>query len=427
MDVGALAMQHSHMRRGLSRAVWSLAALLLASCEEPPAGAPAGAVCAGASECASARCELERCVTPCASAGECPAALPACEVLAGERLCLPVGELKLTRALAPGAGADAGVGADAGAGAALEVEVPGHASGLALLVRGGGAELAQLTEVTGPDGRRVAAAGDDTTAVRYQASPGASALVLPQSPELPLVPGRYLVRASAGAAGGTLEVRYLLGPPPPSPRLHLHLHFTGLAGACWPTTEGTLDAARATQSVGFRALLDELRRVLGEVPIRIGDITYQDLAADARWDPLLLTSGRTTPAFGALLSTGAAPDGDHALDVFFIKSFDPSAVAALSSGVPGPLDAHGTASSGTVVALSPLCGVLTPKDLGRLLAHELAHLLGLFHNEESDGTQDTIADTPMGPQNLMYWSPTATELTAGQRFVLLRNPTLDGR
>ena len=41
--------------------------------------------------------------------------------------------------------------------------------------------------------------------------------------------------------------------------------------------------------------------------------------------------------------------------------------------------------------------------------------------------QDTIADTPMGPQNLMFWSPTATSLTAGQRFVLLRNPTLDGR
>jgi len=413
MDVGALAMQHSHMRRGLSGAVWSLAALLLASCEEPPAGAPAGALCGAASECASARCELERCVTPCGSASECPAQAPACELLAGERLCLPVGELKLTRALV--------------AGAAVEVEVPGHASGLALLVRTGGAELAQLTEVTGPDGARVAAAGDDTTAVRYQASLGASALVLPQSPELPLRPGRYRVRASGGAAGGTLEVRYLLGPPPTSPRLHLHLHFVGLTGACWPATEGTLDAARATQSVGFRALLDELRRVLGQVPIRVGDITYQDLAADARWDPLLLTSGRTTPAFGALLSTGSAPDGDHALDVFFIKSFDPSAVAALSSGVPGPLDAHGTASSGTVVALSPLCGILTPKDLGRLLAHELAHLLGLFHNEESDGTQDTIADTPMGPQNLMYWSPTAIELTPGQRFVLLRNPTLDGR
>lgn len=411
MDVGALAMQHSHMRRGLSRAVWSLAAVLLASCEEPPAGAPAGARCGAASECASARCELERCVTPCARASDCAAEVPACELLAGESLCLPVGELKLTRTLA------------AGAGEPVEVEVPRHASGLALLVRAGGAELAQLTEVTGPDGARVVAAGDDTTAVRYQASPGASALVLPQSPELPLLPGRYRVRAS----GATLEVRYMLGPPPASPRLHLHLHFTGLAGACWPTSEGTLDAARATQSVGFRALLDELRRVLGEVPIRVGDITYQDLAPDARWDPLLLTSGRTTPAFGALLSTGSAPDGDHALDVFFIKSFDPSAVAALSSGVPGPLDAHGTASSGTVVALSPLCGVLTPKDLGRLLAHELAHLLGLFHNEESDGTQDTIADTPMGPQNLMFWSPTATSLTAGQRFVLLRNPTLDGR
>ncbi|MCC6993832.1 MAG: hypothetical protein IT370_04310 [Deltaproteobacteria bacterium] len=423
------------MRRGLSRAVWSLAALLLASCEEPPAGAPAGAVCGAASECASARCELLRCVTPCASAADCPAALPACATLAGELLCLPVGELRLTRALAPapaaGAGADAGAGAgagaDAGAVAPVEVEVPSHASGLALLVRGGGADLAQLAEVTGPDGARVAAAGDDTTAVRYQPSPGASALVLPQSPELPLLPGRYLVRASAGAAGGSLEVRYLLGPPPASPRLHLHLHFVGLAGACWPTSEGTLDAARATQSVGFRALLDEARRVLGQVPIRIGDITYQDLAPDARWDPLLLTSGRTTPAFGALLSTGSAPDGDHALDVFFIKSFDPSAVAALSSSVPGPLDAHGTPSSGTVVALSPLCGGLTPKDLGRLLAHELAHLLGLFHNEEADGTQDTIADTPMGPQNLMYWSPTAIELTPGQRFVLLRNPTLDGR
>jgi len=40
-----------------------------------------------------------------------------------------------------------------------------------------------------------------------------------------------------------------------------------------------------------------------------------------------------------------------------------------------------------------------------------------------DRTRDLIADTG-GADNLMYFAPRQTLLTPGQRFVLLRNPTL---
>ena len=84
---------------------------------------------------------------------------------------------------------------------------------------------------------------------------------------------------------------------------------------------------------------------------------------------------------------------------------------------------HGTGGSGIAIATDMMAG--DPARMGRTLAHELAHFLGLFHTSEADGrVYDALEDTPecrleddgdgdgldpadcesLGADNLMFWS-----------------------
>ncbi len=139
------------------------------------------------------------------------------------------------------------------------------------------------------------------------------------------------------------------------------------------------------------------------------------------------------------LSAGAS---NSAVNIFFVADIqartndgDPEAEAG---GIPGPLGMHGTGGSGIVVAADMMAG--NPNALGRTLAHELGHYLGLFHTSEADGcVRDVLADTPEciaeddadrdgldiadcaehGADNLMFWAKTnATTLTPDQIRVL---------
>ena len=68
-------------------------------------------------------------------------------------------------------------------------------------------------------------------------------------------------------------------------------------------------------------------------------------------------------------------------------------------------------------------GSLSAAALGRLLAHELGHYLGLYHTVESDGTPDALDDT--GTENLMHYLPqlsASTGLSPQQRAVVRRHP-----
>lgn len=143
------------------------------------------------------------------------------------------------------------------------------------------------------------------------------------------------------------------------------------------------------------------------------------------------------------LSAGAS---NAAINVFFVADIAPrtgSEPEAQAGGIPGPMGMHGTGGSGIVVAADMMGD---PLQLGRTLAHEIGHYLGLFHPSELDGcVRDALDDTPAclpvddtdkdgldavdcagkGADNLMFFARTnGTTLTSQQIEVLRSAPIL---
>ncbi len=149
------------------------------------------------------------------------------------------------------------------------------------------------------------------------------------------------------------------------------------------------------------------------------------------------TSDEELPELGELLrlSAGAARPS---VDVFFVRRS--GSALGVSGGIPGPGPMHGTDASGISIAVD----LLRPSglSLGRVLAHELGHHLGLFHTSERVGlVLEPIADTPecrlvsdadgdgylsdtecsgFGADNLMFWSGDGEAISDDQRAVIHR-------
>jgi hypothetical protein len=139
------------------------------------------------------------------------------------------------------------------------------------------------------------------------------------------------------------------------------------------------------------------------------------------------------------LSAGAS---NSAINVFFVGDIMPRAGSeplAEAGGIPGPMGMHGTGGSGIVVA-ADMMG--SSEDLGRTLAHELGHYLGLFHTSEANGcVRDVLGDTPecgqeqdidgdgletsecveRGSDNLMFFARTSGTVLTPQQIEVLRS------
>lgn len=110
--------------------------------------------------------------------------------------------------------------------------------------------------------------------------------------------------------------------------------------------------------------------------------------------------------------------GSQGLHLVLVTAL-PGGLSGLASSIPGPHD--GTGAALTVSFRSP-------EETGRLIAHELMHLLGLRHLEDRSSrgvvVRNPIPDTRAEAFNLMQFG---TELTAGQIEVVRLSPLLRHR
>ncbi len=202
--------------------------------------------------------------------------------------------------------------------------------------------------------------------------------------------------------------------------------------------------------------LEIVEDILGQADIFVGEVRQVAIPGEL---PVLGTAfpdGDAAQGFAVLqprfgvymelpglfrLSAGAA---NAAINLFFVQEIEPLAPGgepeAQAGGIPGPLAMHGTGASGIAISTDMMAG--NAEMLGRTLAHEIAHYLGLFHTSEQNGAvYEPLADTPEcrldqdeggdglsvadcqahGADNLMFWAKTTgTALTEQQRAVLRR-------
>ncbi|MGD8862355.1 MAG: hypothetical protein PVI30_20250 [Myxococcales bacterium] len=206
--------------------------------------------------------------------------------------------------------------------------------------------------------------------------------------------------------------------------------------------------------------LERVDEILGQADIVVGEVRQIAVPGQLPMTGLAFPEGDQAAGFQTImvrfgvyaelpelfrLSAGA---GNSAINLFFVQDLLPRSgdgePEAEAGGIPGPPGMQGTGGSGIAIATDMMAG--DADALGRTLAHELAHYLGLFHTSEADGrVLDNLEDTPecrpsadidgdglgvqdcagLGADNLMFWAKTDdTTLTPQQREVLRSSPLL---
>jgi hypothetical protein len=216
--------------------------------------------------------------------------------------------------------------------------------------------------------------------------------------------------------------------------LDLDLFYVG-AGGLVPT--GERGPARIADA------LATVERIYARLGIRIGEVRQHLVVGQLRRDFAILegTVDGEIPEIPDLLALSAGAKR-ASVSLFLVREADMA--LGIAGGIPGPEAIHGTGSSGIVIAVDLHDPMID--DLGKTMAHEIGHFLGLWHTTESDGTiWEPLRDTRRCPAsfdtdgdgyvvsdecvgrggfNLMFWSGEGEELSPQQADVLAHAPLL---
>ena len=325
--------------------------------------------------------------------------------------------------------------------------VPPQATSFLVTVRGAPDNEYTLSELSGPSGTIIVLPNwldlsnqpwlclPPFCVNRIAAEPAVAGFLVPNTPLTPLVAGQHTLRAYAfdHPAGANqrspmsvpVEIAVELVAKPPAwkqkGRIDLNFCLTGYAG---------ITAAYAPQHPRILSALADIQAIYAQANIELGTVRYFDIQTDTM---IFTHDDGSDGELGDLFAKGAGlPLG---VNVFLVDAVQVTAavgggsalVMGLSGGIPGPPLEVGTRRSGVVVSLRPSGG---PDLLGRLIAHEVGHFLGLFHTIEqatATGTviTDNLPDTPDNDaNNLMNWleSENSFTLTPQQAGVMQDNP-----
>jgi len=306
----------------------------------------------------------------------------------------------------------------------LEVTLPPHAISLSVEGVGAAGDILGLRALEGPGGKvyeNAASTGD----YLWTPSPEAYNATLPNSDRanVQLVPGggtyRFRLTILSGSSA-SLRVRAIVHNRPGG------LFTDGLLPLNVFLASGlSVHAAGAGTNSQLQSLLGEVDRILAKRGLRLGAISYFDVA-DPAYDRI-----DSEAEFADLLRLSAAAPATR-LNLFLVLRTLGGGVVGVSASVAGPAR-NGTGVSGVMVDYD--AGSIAT--LGYVAAHEIGHFLGLYHTVEQDGSHDIIDDTAncpasgtnstcatVGNSYLMHWQVLGVDpaVTAGQGRVLQAHP-----
>jgi len=294
---------------------------------------------------------------------------------------------------------------DSGLSAQMVFALPGHTRGLSIELEGEEGALHALGALVPPDGidRVGLPAGTEIWSLLEQTADrlvaplpygiyqlpqrGLFTYLWPSRVEAPLVCGHYSLRV-ATQARQAVRATVRLPPTDGADQLHLTAHWVSDDAPASGAIETLLGGAAETlDQAGIRLILD------GQAALTGTDFDVID-------EPLGGAPRGRGSELAALAQAGMGRLPPSGVQVFIVEQLGAGGVDGYSLGVPGPVDPR-----------SPLNGVFVRVDPdlaahGRsILAHELAHFLGLHHVEQrgADGIAypDPLADTQPGEDNLM--------------------------
>ncbi len=394
------------------RCVRSEALLLSLECASPIGAGEPGAACTNGDECVSGLCLVAgRCAAPCAENADCPAD-ERCQrawidgtSARRATVCVPRSSLPPLAEDVLGPGDELTLGpAPLGA---HHVLLPRCETLPALRTLDGATRLFDV-EALGPD-------APPTNPV-FAPYPGPITVALPS--------GLDGVEAGAEHVAGFDErvvMDRLVFAPGSGSTLDVDLFLVGVS----PLDDGVFDP--------LRAMLASAGASLGE--LRVHSVE----GPEAERLAILESELGALPELPELFALGAGLP--PSVPIFAVRQID--FFLGLAGGIPAALPVPGAPSAGVVV------GVDTAGDmLGMVIAHEVAHALGLFHLVEADGTQrEPLPDTPVcppsadadadglleadecestGATNPLFWSieRAGTALTPDQASIVRRSPVL---
>jgi hypothetical protein len=270
--------------------------------------------------------------------------------------------------------------------------------------------------------------------------------LLPPGPVFNFIPGDYKVSFALGDGSVDARVRIFgkvggnVGDGMPATQaLDVVLAFAG-------APQG-MNAAAARSDGDFQRALTEYTRLYNAMGVAVNVADYVDLG-QALGDKLRVVDGVEGPDSELAQLLAAAPDAGQGMTFYFVDEIvdaqEGFTILGISGGIPGPPGIHGTPHSGVAVTLAGFRS--DPVELGRTIAHEGGHYLGLFHTSEASGnSHDPLPDTAQcgadrdsnwdgyvtiaecagrGAENFMFWlsGPNTEQTSVEQGLVLRRNP-----
>lgn len=343
--------------------------------------------------------------------------------------------------------------------------LPADAVSALVVVRGAHPGFFQVSKIVAPNGALLAKGKCGTEPCieclnRVGPMPATGAALLPSSSGVAAFAGSWTF-GSCGfqwlKQGGTFAPNPYVGPAVESVaffrtspgsvatggRLQLRIFCTGGGG---------LDAAKAPFDKRVVAMLAEASKVYAAIGIELAVVDVRNTAPGHTIIELpedLTTTGASD--LDLLFAEAGKVGGSAVIDLFLVEQLvggteGKGIVGGVAGGIPGPAFFHGIPRSGIAIAMGALGkdGAL----LGRTLAHEIGHFLGLWHPSEHHGKAfDPIDDTPecpaakdanndgdvsldecagLGADNVLFWTaiPKLATLSPGQAEIIRGHPLL---